>query len=80
MTAMNEINSRAEDWQEHFDSVAYLNTYYGKDMFTHPGRFLGDYFSQMAERMHCIMETGQITIHNDLWNYLVHYNNIIMIS
>ena len=77
---MNKINSRAEDWQEHFDSLAYLNVYYGKDMFTHPDRFLGDYFSQMAERMHHIMETGQITIYNYLWNYLVHYDNIIIMS
>ena len=80
MKAMNKINSRAEDWQEHFDSIAYLNVYYGKDMFTQPGRFLGDYFSQMAERMHRIMETGQLTIHNYLWNYLVHYDNIIIMS
>ena len=63
---MSKMKSRADDWQEHFDSSAYLNTFYGEDMFTHPGRFLGDYLSQIAEKMHCIMATGQIIVHNHL--------------
>ena len=51
------MKSSAEDWQEYFDPSAYLNTYYGGQ-----GRFMGDYWSELAERMHRIMETG-ITVH-----------------
>ena len=52
-----KMKSSAEDWQEYFDPSAYLNMYYGGQ-----GRFMGDYWSELAERMHRIMETG-ITVH-----------------
>ena len=55
---MSKMNSSAEDWQECFDSNAYLNTYYGEDVFAKPGRFFGDYWAQIAAKMHRIMATG----------------------
>ena len=61
---MTKMNSGPEDWQEYFDASAYLNTYYGGDMFTRPGRFHADYLSQITERTHRIMATGKITVHN----------------
>ena len=72
---MSKMTSRTKDWQEHFDSHAYLNTFYGKDMFTNPNRFLGDYLSQIAEVMHRIMATGQIALHNNL-RILKYSNNV----
>ena len=63
---MNKMRSRAEAWQKNFDSCAYLDTFYGEDMFSHPDRFLGDYLSQIAEKMHSIMATGQIRLDNHL--------------
>ena len=52
-------NSGAQAWKEKFDANAYLNTFYGQDMFNDPNRFLGDYFSAIARKIHKLMENSK---------------------
>ena len=53
--------SGAGDWQKYFNTKAYLNTFYGPDMFSKNDRFLQDYFSDIAKKLTSMMSNGKVS-------------------
>ena len=51
--------SRAEDWRDEFDTKAYLNTFYARELFSNMEHFLREYMKGILTKYHEMFNNGK---------------------